>query len=257
MTRDEAILKAMKLLRLSQSNYPEEAAIAAQRAQEILDRYEITHAMLQDAEKEPHEPGEEIINFESKGASLSDMGKNKQRWKSILAGHLAKANGCFIYTNTTYICNRKSTLEIVGRPSDAEKVRYLFPLLCNEVERLTVREGSGCGKTWRNQFRLGVIHTIGIKLSEARKQTFENMKSEYSNNTTALVRLDQALAKVACRYSDAAQFAKKNLKLTYTKSNVRSDRGAYNHGIETGKEISINSARGSLTNGAKQLNPKP
>jgi hypothetical protein len=67
--------------------------------------------------------------------------------------------------------------------------------LAKEVERLCLREGKGCCKTWRNQFRLGVVDTIREKLYAGQRETVQSMRKEYKGNSLALVKLDQVVAK--------------------------------------------------------------
>jgi len=65
MNRAEAMQIAIKLLRLATSDNPHETVLAPQRAQEILDRFEITQGMLEDSQTS-HEPEEKIESFEEK-----------------------------------------------------------------------------------------------------------------------------------------------------------------------------------------------
>jgi len=65
MTYDEAIQKAAKLLRLANSSNPHEAALAAARAQEIMDRYQIDHASITIADNGHARPDEPIQDFKA------------------------------------------------------------------------------------------------------------------------------------------------------------------------------------------------
>jgi hypothetical protein len=245
MTRDEAIEKAKKLLRLAESDNVHEAALAAQRAQEILDRYELTATVLDQEEVES------IEDFSVKGAFLDRCkGKQLATWKSYLSAVIAKANGCrtFVRWEQNYL-NRQAnaTLHIVGRPSDAEKVRYLYRFLAAEVERLCQRDGKGCGKTWRNQFRLGVVDTVKTRLYEGQQATVAAMRTEYAANPQALVKLDVAVAKLDGRLSAVDDWMQANLTMKpRTAPRFFADPGARNRGRKAGKEIQISGAKGML-----------
>ena len=68
MNIDQAIDRARKLFALSTSDNPHEAASAAAKAQEILDRHDISQAMLEaDADDDTDEP---VENFKDKDAPL-------------------------------------------------------------------------------------------------------------------------------------------------------------------------------------------
>lgn len=255
MTRDEAIQKALKLLKLAGSCYPEEAALAAQRAQEILDRYEISSAMLQEAGEAPTEPEEEIVNFQGHAAPVDIMGQNLSWWAVYLAGHLAKVNACCIFLGYVFGDKRRRTIEIIGRPSDVEKVRYLYQYLCREVDRLADRDGRGCGKTWRNQFRMGVVATIGGKLAQAQQQVQSEMRGECQGNAQALVRLDRAIARLSDKQATTEQWVKAHMKFKNARgSAARTDYGAYQRGRKAGEEVAVNAnTRGALGSGAKRI----
>src|SRR5574340_907559 len=63
MTHEEAIAKAVKLLKLAQSDNPNEAALAAARAQEIMDRYKLEGLSADYNSAAPAEPDEPIVAF--------------------------------------------------------------------------------------------------------------------------------------------------------------------------------------------------
>lgn len=247
MTRDEAMQKAIKLLRLAQSDNAHEAALAASTAQAILDKYELTAGML---DQNNNEPDEEIQDFGDRGAPLETCGKQLAAWKSYLSFVIAKVNGCRTYSRGEWSVaqGRAVThLHVVGRASDAEKVRYVYSFLAKEVERLCLREGRGCGKTWRNQFRLGVVDTIREKLYEGQRETVQAMKKEYGGNSLALVKLDQVVAKFEAKGTDVDKWMDKNMKMGKKQSHpVYSDPGARSAGRKAGKEIQVSGARGSL-----------
>ncbi len=240
MTREEAIEKVRKLLALSKSNNPHEAALAAQRAQEILEKYEIERAML-DLSETP-EDKEQIEK------TFGDASQRMSAWKGMLADALCRVNACrcLIFTSG---CTRSKRLEIIGKPSDAQKVFYLFQLLCADVDRLTKRDCVGMGKSYSNNYRHGMVKAITEKLHEARKQARGAMYAQAAGNTTALVRIDQAIAKINQKDREVDLWIKDNLKVR----NRSTLGGTYNpdarsHGYSVGKrEVNVGSqARAGL-----------
>lgn len=245
MTLQEAIDRATKLLRLAESDNPHEAALAAQRAQEILTRYEIDRTSINlGGTSEQHTPDEEIENFMNKGAPLDAGLARIARWKGMLASAIAKANQARVYI-------AGNAIGIVGRASDVEKVRYLYAMLVAETDRLTDRDGKGCGVNWRNQYRLGVVDAVREKLAATHAKVAAEMRAE--NNGHALVRVNQAIAKLAENDLAVDAWMKANMRLRTSRASGRYNPNARAAGREAGKAINISSARGALGAAGKRL----
>ena len=249
-TREDALRRAAALLRLANSDNPNEAALAAQRAQEILDRYDLDRAALEMEGALPAEPDEDIVDFGRKGAPLdSGAGKsNRERWTITLAAVIAHANNCYLYT-----CG--PAINLVGRASDVNAVRYLYSYLFCEVVRLTDRDGQGCGRTWRNNYRLGVIDTVGLALRQAARRAADAWVADVDAHPSvprerALVLVQAALEKRAERFASVARWVKKNKKMRLGRSTApRYDHEARTAGREAGKEIRVGGARAGLPSG--------
>lgn len=256
MTREEAIQKAIKLLRLSESSNANEAALAATRAQEILDRYEIDRAALELTGAAPEEPEEPISDFGAKGAYLDDDESARYpRWKLSLAGSVARANGCMVYLAhvgytrgpSAWRTTAKHNLGIVGRPADVEKVRYIFAYLVAETDRLTDRDGTGCGKTWRNNYRLGVVDALRAALAASAKRAADAARADVVGNSQALMVVEQAIAKREMRNRKLDIWVKANMRLhNVAGGRIGHDCDARDQGRQAGKEIRLNAARGAL-----------
>lgn len=258
-TYQQALRQAAKLLKLAEhaNTSPEEAAVAASKAQEIMTRFKIEHIVAQESQVTP-EPEEEIEDFAKKGAHLyNDGGQKVSGWLNRLAVVLSKANQCKVYTSWTppKLGRRASaTIEIIGRPSDAETVRYMFGYLSNEVERLTKIHGKGCGRTWCNNFRLGIVDAVSERLKAQRKTTEEELRKQAeAGSTMALVKVDNALAVLDRRLQEAEDFAEETLNLRKTYSRATFDPSAREAGRNAGKNISLGGAKGGLGSGRKAL----
>ena len=248
MTHDEAVSKAIRLLRLAQSDNPHEAASAAAKAQEIIDRHKLEGISADSAIHNIREPEEEIRRMEN--PLEVGEGRNLSRWRVALASVLAKANQARIYT-------QGNAINIVGRPSDAETIRYLYAYLVNEIERLTKIHAKGNGKSWSHNFRLGIVDEIRDRLAEQREATVEKIKGEIvglspGGTGMALVRVDQALAKMEKRSEEVEQWMEKNMKLRMQYARSSYNPSARERGREAGKSISLGGGKG-LPSGAKQL----
>lgn len=237
MTHAEAVSKALRLLRLAQSDNPHEAALAAAKAQEIIDRYKLTG--IGEGSEIPEE--ESIKDFE---APLESLTGNFIRWRTALASTLAKVNQSRVYLKAA-----TRTLQIVGRPSDAETVRYMYQYLVREIERLTAVHAKGNGKTWANNFRLGIVDEIRDRLAEQREATASAMRIE---SPSAIVKIDQSLVRMEAQSAAVETWMEENLKLRASYTRARHDYGAREAGRKAGREINLGGGKG-LTSGAKQL----
>lgn len=256
MTHEEAIARAVKLLRLARSDNPNEAASAAAKAQEIIDRYKLGSLSIDQPSGVPDAPDEPVRDL--KAAPLETPTLTIPSWKFRLASAIARSNQCQIYYNRVVLkpsLRNGFALAIVGRPSDAETVRYLYDWLRREVDRLTERDGAGLGKTWRNNFRFGVIDTIRTKLEETSAQTQSDVRAEAfaHGGESAIVRVNTAIAKIQERAKGTEAFVK-GMKLTSTGSrNGSYDQSARNAGQIAGREISIGGAKRGLGAGHKAI----
>lgn len=238
MTRDAALERARKLLRLAKSDNANEAALAAARAQEILDRYKLSaDALTLDGQPEPEEP---IRGFQAPLDGEPD--RRLPTWMGRLAAVVARANQCFVYYDD-------GQLKIVGGGSDADAVRYLYAFLKAETERLAARDAKGNGRTWANNYRLGCIQTIQERLREQRKATIAEVKQE----TSAIVRIDQALARLESRTKAVEAYATKAFGLV-SRGVARAgyDNGAREAGRRAAREIQLGGGRG-LRAGHREL----
>ena len=234
--------KVRKLLRLAESPNAHEAALAAAKAQTLIDEHNLTASLLSLDTATP-EQDEPIEDFQKKGAPLDERGRDV--WKSHLASAISRANACRIYLQGGQIA-------LVGRPSDAAAVRYLYAYLSREVERLCEKDGRGCGRTWRNNYRLGVVDTISRKLREERERFKREAQKAVESNTQALVRMNTALAKVEQRSIATADWVKANLKLrSYSGSSAAYNPNARNVGRKAGESIRVGGQSGRLGAGAR------
>ena len=247
MTYEEALQKAVKLLRLSQSSNPNEAALAAGKAQEIIDRYNIESVALDMASGDKPQPDEPIKDF---GFDPLDAGTRKiSTWSWRLFVGISQSNGCKGYLTR----NNGGGIAIVGRPSDVQTVRYFYAWLKQEVERLAQRDCRGTGRTWANNYRNGVVDTIKIRLKAQRKETQATVTKEIldalpaEQRHLALVRVNNAIAKVAEREQQTASWMGANLKLRNTSSGSSAfDPSARAAGQKAGHEIRIKPAAAQL-----------
>jgi hypothetical protein len=240
--------KVQKLLRLATSSNQHEAAMAAAKAQQLIDENNLADALLQldGAAEAPDEP---IIDFGSREA-LDDTSPGKLiRWRTALASKLAEVNGCRLWRD-------HGILHIVGRPSDVSAVRYLYGYLAHEVERLAKVNGSGCGRTWLNNYRLGCVDSINRMLHEQHSKFAADHRNLVCGNPQALMRMNTALEKVERKGAEVKQFMEQKMGIKFKSrplSQGRAIQSARAQGQRDGKEIKINDAKGGLGSGQKGI----
>ncbi len=237
---DDILRKIRGLLKLGESDNPNEAASAVAMAQRLMERHSIGEAAL--ALSEPTaEPDEEVRSFEDPlGASGS--------WRSRLAQALAKANGCSIWRSG-------NQLRLIGRPSGAEKVRYLFAYCSKEVDRITRRNTRGEGRTYANNYRIGMVDAIAKAIESERESARAEMRSEAAERgTSALVAINSAIVAVDSQHEEARRYGFAKLGLVRGRSSGgRINPNARGAGKAAGAGVYPGGSGGAIGSGRRQL----
>jgi hypothetical protein len=272
MNREQAMTKVAKLLNLAAgAGTEDEATAAAGQAQKLMDKWRIEASMLAEASTEDVDPDEPIVDFVNKGgdeAALGVMGKQYVEWKYRLASRIATANGCrTYYARRGYGRARRVIIGIVGRPSDADTVRYFYNWLLKEIDRIAIKEARGMGRVWGRNFRLGMVDRVGERLSAAKKAAQQDMYAEAKARDdasaaagsvpreSALVIVDRALERMKNRDTELSQWVKDNMRLR----SVSRRASVYDHtareaGRAVGDRMNLGGkARAGLTAGHKAL----
>ncbi|TNE90733.1 MAG: DUF2786 domain-containing protein [Deltaproteobacteria bacterium] len=174
---DQAILdRVRKLLGVATSNNVHEAAAAAARAQRLIAEHRLEAWLA--AETEEVDP---IVD--ARDAPL-ETARRLRKWKVVLAGAIAQANGCVAYTLKS---GKESSIVLVGRERDREVVHALWDWLLKRIEWLSATEGQGQPREWHESFRIGAADTIGRRLQEQTREVATQAPA------AALVRVDAAM----------------------------------------------------------------
>ena len=196
-------------------------------AQRIMDEYRLDAATLEVGTQE-----EQIQDFRN---DLLD--NSTSTWKSRLATVLARANGCKVYVFGT------EGLSIVGRKSDADTVRYMYRWLINETDRLLKLANNSYGRTWCNNFRLGVVDALAERL----KKDSEEFKAKAAADGKST-----ALARIASNDEAVERWFASNLRTRKRVARSGFDAGARAAGRAAGQSISLGT-EGKLGAGAGRL----
>jgi Protein of unknown function (DUF2786) len=234
--------KVRKLLRLSTSSNAHEAALAAAKAQELIDRHQLEQVCLE-LDTPSVSMNEPIRKFDD--APLE--GGQRDRWRQALASCVARANSCRVFLVD-------SNIMLVGRPSDVDGVRYLFAWLVREVERLAQDAGAGKGRTWRNNFRLGAVEAIRVQLQQQHTTFAETLRREADGNPQALARVNQALVHLDERRTAVDAWVRAHMRIgAAPRYAANYDGAARDAGRRAGASIAIGKARRGLSAGIKTL----
>lgn len=221
--------KITKLLALSKSPNEHEAALAAERAQDLLLKYNLSLADIQTPGSQ-EEIGKHLVS--------SMPGGKKYHWCGTLLNGIATANFCkAVWTG--------SSLFVIGRKSNAAVCREMYLYLLEAIERVSAEawkawkkqtKPSGAESTrWYNSFVDGCTNRIYYRLMEIRKQQETVGSSDGSVSALVCVSLYQR--------EDAAieEFAAANLKIGKgSSSQKKTNLSAYSAGSKAGENISLN-----------------
>jgi hypothetical protein len=186
--------------------------------------------------------------------TLHAVDGNLPTWKGQLGVILCEVNQCKCFRSG-------KTLSLIGRPSDADTVRYLFSYIAREIDRLAIQEARIRGsvdKTWMNNFRLGATTEVSRRLQEAHAAAKAAMRREADASDTmgtgvALMRVNNALVKMDQHKNEIQNYADRKLRLRKgSRSNSTYNHGAREAGKRAGATIDLNnSSKGSLGSGSR------
>lgn len=259
MTKTEAMDKVRKLLALANSANEHEAANAAARAAQIMERHRLDAAMLADAEQRQIEEDEAYERNQDIPAARAHV--RMPPWYWSIAWSVAKANRCMPRSYDSAGSKRRVTF--MGRPSDARAAVYMLDAIANEVDRLgreyVSRLDRGAPRSAGKSFRLGAARTISQRLDASARETDTAIRGELraSGDEAGLVRLDRA---IALRKSDADRLRAwaKDHGVTYRTGSggTVSNAGAYQAGAKAGHSVRLRGGAASLGTGARALPSK-
>lgn len=230
---DQVIERIQKLLALTKSSNPHEAALAAAKAQALLFRHNLSMATVQAGLEDGASPY--IADRFHIGGGTT--------WRRMLLAAIARNNFC-------RAVGYKGTPEvgIVGERHNIQVVQYLYGFLVAEIRRLAERgwaerrrEGEARGeRAWKRSFYYGAVQMVSQRLA-AQHQASAGADSA----STALVALKSRELDVAY----AKFFPKVN---PGRRAVVRSDDG-YAAGVRAARRIALNQPLDADASGAPQL----
>jgi len=228
--------KIRKLLALSESSNENEALLAAAKAKEMLERYNLSLADIESCE---------ILekNYDTGSSRMPG-------WLLQLSASVARGFNCEIYYKRTVCGKSKLTASIcfVGTDIDTEIAEYVFEYLRKTVESVTAKKmkelkmpkfakllrinKASYLRRMRNSYRIGLVAALDEKIrrfAESGKGR-ETAKAGCAGSNAMTVSREGALQ----RYMNSLELSRGRRG----KTSVLPD--GYHDGLKDGKDISIN-----------------
>lgn len=235
--------KIAKLLALAESQNEHEAAVAAARAQALMEKHRIDVAMLAQEEETP---------FEDIAEELFEGGQKKvATWKKVLLNGICKANSCKCFARKGY---RTTDRYIVGTASNRATVAYFYKYLCGEIDRLTAKH-KGAGRRWITSFRYGAAEMISKRMLESVQEFRTDLRKKNAGNEVGLVKVEKAIARMDEEAKRLNDWVRMNLNLRTRTVGYNPSAAGYAAGAEAGRSIRLGTSGKSLGTAARALGP--
>jgi hypothetical protein len=201
MTKAEVIDKIRKLLALSESPVENEAAIAAEKARELLSKYNLGMSDLSITElKKRLSVTERVVEDK----------KVLQDWVQNLVAHVSEAFDCECVLNTK--AGRKNRIIFIGSAEDSLVAVYVFQYLRttlrimarNQAKELRKHHPDWSYMQLKRSYLEGAAHRIGERLRAGAAK----FQEEEKNTCTALilVKTDEIQKYVKEKFKATEQF---------------------------------------------------
>lgn len=224
MTEERLIDKVRKLLALAESNNEHEAALAAERAQDLMLKYGIELAQVA-ARKE-----------RKIGVDKEEVVGKVDPWRRVLAQAVAQSLGGSTVWWNEY---RKWTggIEFYGQAGTVPSMVALYEYLEGQLVVISALEAAKVGHAnaaksmqWRRSFLIGAATRIQVRLIKRRRDV-----ERTADNSKALVLVRDAVKEAIDRDNP--------MGLSTSRINPRVDPEAYRAGTERANEVDLGDAR--------------
>lgn len=221
---DEVLDRITKLLSLSRGSSGPEAELAAERAAELMAKYEVEAAEVEahtDFGKPPPVERGRLDDLDDRPPARSFQG-----WKGALAKAIATSlNGVVLkqpYRDGTH------TILMFGPQNSVRAGRYVFMMLVKELERLVrvfLRETGGRGPQG-NAYLWGAVTRLRERLSVGRATSLALASSQ------ALAVIDKTTQRVQALYEETGPKGK-------VRATLPTDGNAFEAGYEKAGDLDI------------------
>lgn len=196
----------------------DEAAAFFARAQAIATQYRIEIASVEVAATEAEDP--------MVGERVDAGGKRVMGWKKSLAWGLQHPLGVYVVFH-----QGNGAFTFAGRRGNVQTAIYLYQAVCAEIERLAKTHARGRGAAYANAFKLGAACTVANRLAAQHRATMADARASGANES-ALVRVERS-------HDEAADWFRRDHRVTKAAPSRYSDANGYDAGRRAGEGINI------------------
>src|SRR6185436_6398073 len=179
--------------------------------------------------REATEPIEEDTDYVYQSGRINPW---KVELVSVLVGHY----GLSFWNDVDFSSGRKVTrYKMLGRKSDITIAKYMFAWLSTECQRLCDMEAKGKGHIFAGSYCLGFVQGIAAQLKNSRAEAQKDATSS-------------SIVKIDARGVEAERLMYRlhpNLRMSYSRSNMRYDSDALIAGKNKGKSMHLGASFGT------------
>lgn len=210
--QETAIRRIQKLMSLGQSQNQAEAELAMAMAQELLAKYNLAAAMIQDKIV----PGGVASAVPEKREQVRIKRSAQYKWQQKLWRAIAEANFCFYSVTEVFEGKRGTSREntnqskvpvkrhlVLGRESNVIAVRMMGEYLEDTMERILPYPNHERLSRAANSWKSGCVDSLCTRIMEQAEQrkAASDAARAADGNTTALVLRDVYTAEYAANYN--------------------------------------------------------
>lgn len=231
--RNKVVDKIKKLMALSESSNEHEAALALQRAKDLLDKYNLTNQDL---------IIQEVVEIEGYSSSHETI------WIISLGNAISEYFNCeFLSKSGRMRGKREVRYSFVGLEIDGEIAKYAFDYVITTINRMRNIYAKGLHKKLSRSdkinlgrsYRLGLIKAVRNKLEVFADNHKEALAREGNNKSTLENQIIHVKKNAVRKYLNELGVRKEKIY-----SNIK-DNSGYGAGLKDGQNINIRSGVGS------------
>lgn len=233
---DSKILdRLVKLLELAKRGTENEAELAAQRAAELMAKYQLDAADVEARLNTGAKPNLETGRVDGDG----DAPKRVERWHSVLLAVVADVSGGRAWMHGA---GRYQQFMMIGPKDSVASAKYLYAMLERDVNRLSREAGRRHGEAsnaWRRAYALGMVSRISERLRAGKAAAVRAATSQ------ALVVVDAT--------KKAIEEKLEEMKLRTVKRGTQKRPDAAFYGYRDGERVDLGGQHARLGEGQKKL----
>lgn len=233
---DKILDRLAKLLEMSKSGNENEAALAAERAAELMVKHQLEIADVEMRLK-GKEARVEVTTARIDGGDDAPPSRIENWHKNLLSSVVDLHGGRAFFRGR----GKYATFSMIGPKDAVATARYMYSFLERQINRLSraaTRE-RGESNAWRRSYAIGMVVRVSERLRAGKRAAMATA------TTQALVLVDKTAIAVQ------AEWDKRKFRDGRSGPRKRPDAGQY--GYADGDRVDIGSATGALGEGQKKL----